>query len=70
MYTPTDQDAPQHIGYPLTEAVWRTNHGYDPIIRKNYEWSQSPQSWSLVRYMIIHDALQHYQSSNTSIGSY
>lgn len=32
------------IGYPLPEALWRTNHGYDPIIRQNFEWSQSPNS--------------------------
>ena len=24
----------------LWQALFRTNHGYDPIIRQHYEWSQ------------------------------
>lgn len=57
-----------HIGSPLIEAVWRTNHGYDPVIRKQYEWSQSPKADSLVRYRIIYDALMDYHARSISIG--
>lgn len=59
---------PIRIGFPLPEAVWRTNHGYDPVIRKNYEWSQSPKADSIVRYMLIHDALKDYHAKATQIG--
>jgi hypothetical protein len=38
------------IGFPLKEAVYRTNHGYDPKIRANYEWGQSPTTWSMRRF--------------------
>ena len=27
--------APQ-IGFPMKEALWRTNHGYDPTIRQHF----------------------------------
>lgn len=70
MYTPSAGGSAVHIGYPLPEAVWRTNHGYDPIIRKNFEWSQSPESYSVVRYMLIHSALEYYYVNATQIGSY
>lgn len=57
-----------HIGFPLKEAVWRTNHGYDPVIRAHYEWSQSPSSWSMQRYMFIHEAFMSYQKAGVKIG--
>ena len=41
---------------------------YDPVIRAHYEWSQSPSSWSMQRYMFIHDALTSYQAENKKIG--
>ena len=43
--------APVRIGFPLGEAVWRTNHGYDPVIRANYLWSQAPNSWYAFRFI-------------------
>jgi len=55
------------IGFPLPEALWRTNHGYDPIIRAHYEWSQAPTSWSMQRYMFGHTAFEYYNSSNIPI---
>ena len=30
MYTESNGTA-VHIGFPMEEAVWRTNHGYDEI---------------------------------------
>lgn len=67
-YSPSDGSPAVHIGSPLPEAVWRTNHGYDPKIRENYEWSQDPHSWSVRRYMLIHDALVYYNDTETQIG--
>lgn len=69
-YSPGGGAAPVPIGSPLREAVWRTNHGYDPVIRKHYEWSQSPKADSIVRYMLIHDALKDYHANNTQISEY
>jgi hypothetical protein len=63
-----DSGTTVHIGFPMKEAVWRTNHGYDPVIREHYEWSQSPSSWSMQRYMFIHNALATYQTEGKPIG--
>ena len=61
---------PVHIGFPMKEAVWRTNHGYDPKIRAHYMWNKTSHAypWSLQRYMFIHDALVDYQKGNVKIG--
>ena len=69
-YTPTDGSPAVHIGSPLHEAVWRTNHGYDPKIRENYEWSQDPEAWSLRRYMLIHDTLVYYHQHSAPMGKF
>lgn len=72
MYTPngTGNVQPVHIGFPIKEAVWRTNHGYDPVIRQHFLWNQSPSSNSVRRYMYIHDAFIDYQNAGTKIGTY
>jgi len=68
MYCATGNTSCVHIGFPMVEAVWRTNHGYDPVIREHYEWSQAPDSWSMQRYMFIHDQLLAYQNAGVAIG--
>ena len=68
MYTPSSGGSPVHIGFPLKEAVWRTNHGYDPVIREHFEWNQAPSSWSMQRYMFIHEAFISYEQQGTKIG--
>jgi len=55
------------IGFPLEEALWRTNHGYDPTIREHYEWSQSPTSWSMERYMFAYEAFTSYEQLSVEI---
>jgi hypothetical protein len=55
-------------GFPLTEALWRTNHGYDPKIRQDFLWSQGPKTDSQYRYDIIHDQIAAYASAGTPIG--
>ena len=71
-YTPSGMGnaQPVHIGFPMKEAVWRTNHGYDPVIRQHYLWSQSPSADSIRRYMYIHDAFTDYQNAGTKIGTF
>ena len=69
MYSPGHgSDVLEHIGAPMEEALWRTNHGYDPRIRSHFEWSQAPSSWSVKRYMFIHNALKDYELANKKIG--
>ena len=72
IYTPSGVGTdvqPVHIGFPMKEAVWRTNHGYDPVIRQHYLWSQSPTADSIRRYMYIHGSLMDYQNAGTKIGT-
>lgn len=59
---------PVHAGFPLPEAVWRTNHGYDPKIRGDFLWSQGPNTDSQHRYDIIHDQIAAYAAAGTPIG--
>ena len=56
------------IGHPLEDAVFRTNHGYDNVIRSKYLWSQAPSSWSMERYTMIHNVLSEYQAAGRKIG--
>jgi len=49
----------QHYGAPMPEALWRTNHAYDP------QWLETardntPNDDSELRYMLIHDTLVSY----------
>eukprot|EP01114_Cavostelium_apophysatum_P014540 TRINITY_DN379_c0_g1_i1.p1 TRINITY_DN379_c0_g1~~TRINITY_DN379_c0_g1_i1.p1 ORF type:complete len:548 (+),score=118.60 TRINITY_DN379_c0_g1_i1:165-1808(+) len=57
-------DETVQIGFPLKEALWRTNHGYDPVIREHYEWSQSNNSWSFQRYMFLYRGFTYYEDAN------
>eukprot|EP00051_Salpingoeca_urceolata_P032044 m.14029 g.14029 ORF g.14029 m.14029 type:complete len:505 (+) comp4721_c0_seq1:1601-3115(+) len=57
-----------HLGAPTTEAVWRTNHGYDPLIRKHFEWSLTPSAWSVERYFFIEKAIKEYAVVGKPIG--
>lgn len=59
-----------HIGAPMSDALWRTNHGYDPTIREHFEWSDGPTSNTVFRYMIIHDALQTYNVGSEKAGAF
>jgi hypothetical protein len=61
-YSPPNGGAPVQIGFPLPNAVWRTNNPYDPNMRANFLWSQSPNSNSQQRYEIIHNSIVDVQS--------
>ena len=67
MYTPSSGGPPVHIGFPMKEAARRINHGHDPV---HFEWSQAPSSWSMQRYMFIHDAFVGYDQLGTKIGEW
>ena len=56
------------VGFPMEEALWRTNHGYDPKIRKNYAWKGTGAlHWSMERYMFAYQAFTYYQNHNIEI---
>lgn len=50
-------------GAPLRDAVWRTNHAYDPDI-VSYEMDRKPDGDSVTRYFLLHDALVAYGTNN------
>jgi len=66
-YTDPQTGKVEQIGFPMKEAVFRTNHGFDPIIRQNFEWNQSPSSWSMQRYMFISNGFKWYQKAGIKV---
>merc|ERR1712137_105510 len=56
------------VGFPLEEALWRTNHGYDPVIREHYMWRGTHAlRWSEERYMFAYESFKYYENSNIQI---
>lgn len=47
-------------GLPLPEAVWRTNHGYDPEFLRT-AMSAVPSGDSFTRYKLLHDTIAGYK---------
>jgi hypothetical protein len=58
------------MGQALPDAVWRTNHGYDPTIVKHELGPAKPGDDSFVRYWILHDSFQYYENVQKPIGFY
>ena len=58
MYTDAEGQT-KHLGAPLPEAVFRTNHGYDPKIRKTYMWGVKTHAFrdSVDRYFILSNTI-------------
>jgi hypothetical protein len=53
------------IGYPLPEAVWRTNHGMSPVIMK----TQEPLfNNTIFRYRVLHNLFAGYEAAGLEIG--
>ncbi|GAM26629.1 hypothetical protein SAMD00019534_098040, partial [Acytostelium subglobosum LB1] len=61
-----NSNPPIQMGYPIPQAVWRTNHGYDATIRKEQTFVQSPDGDSMVRYMLFHDNFVHFESTGAN----
>lgn len=54
-----------HIGHPLPEAVWRTNHGFDTVVLK----TQEPLfTGTVYRYDLMYSLFEQLQQENTRIG--
>jgi hypothetical protein len=54
-------------GFPLPEAVWRTNHAYDSGITSERLPSPMPEEDTFNRYLLLHDTFVGYAASGTSI---
>ncbi|KAM9990958.1 hypothetical protein ACTFIY_007014 [Dictyostelium cf. discoideum] len=67
IYTDPKTGEQTQMGYPLDNAVYRTNHGYDETIRQN-EWEPAiPNGDSWTRYMLFYNTFSYYTASNTTI---
>ncbi|KNC55383.1 uncharacterized protein AMSG_11041 [Thecamonas trahens ATCC 50062] len=55
-------------GFPMTDAVYRTNAAYAPETRKYYSWSQSRMSNSELRYLLIRDGFVNYAEDGVLVG--
>lgn len=58
-----------NIGVPRSEAVYRTNHGYDPYTIQHYMWNgTNAYKYSIDRYMLFPQMFDDYTASQTTIG--
>jgi len=55
-----------YYGNPLTEALWRTNHGFDPVFLNSAMYDH-PGTDTQTRYVLLHDSFVNYQSQNSPI---
>eukprot|EP01132_Coremiostelium_polycephalum_P004340 gene4340-5432_t len=68
IYTDPKTKLKTQMGYPLPEAVYRTNHGYDSIIRANQYQLPTPTDDSMIRYMLFPEIFNDYQNAGKLIG--
>jgi hypothetical protein len=59
-----------HLGRPLPHATMRTNHGYDPTIRKTYNWKTTTHAFqdSVNRYFMLSEQVSMYEANNIPVG--
>jgi hypothetical protein len=58
----------ENIGAPRAEAVYRTNHGYDPYTVQHYMWNTTnAYKYSITRYMLFPQIFDDYTASNKLI---
>ncbi|EDQ87662.1 uncharacterized protein MONBRDRAFT_33219 [Monosiga brevicollis MX1] len=57
----------KQYGFPLKDAVWRTNHGYDGVIVEHAVEGRKPSSDSQTRYVLLHDAFVDYEARGVLI---
>eukprot|EP01028_Stygiella_incarcerata_P006231 TRINITY_DN2551_c0_g1_i2.p1 TRINITY_DN2551_c0_g1~~TRINITY_DN2551_c0_g1_i2.p1 ORF type:complete len:515 (+),score=117.18 TRINITY_DN2551_c0_g1_i2:142-1686(+) len=70
MYRDAKTNQTKHLGSPMGDAIYRTNHGYDPTIRETYLWPPGDPEFddSVLRYFILVDALKQYEKDDEKIG--
>jgi hypothetical protein len=60
----TNQTGNVHIGQPIAEAVWRTNHGFDPKVMATQEPLFND---TVFRYDLMHDIFADLQSKKALV---
>jgi hypothetical protein len=65
-FTDPSTKKPFRAGYAMKDAVFRTNHAYDPTINKWVTSHISEKSDTFVRYLLLKDGFTHY--GNNAIG--
>lgn len=55
-------------GFSMLEAVFRTNHGYDPIILDHLRSKLEEQDDSMIRYRILKNGFNWYQQNGIKMG--
>jgi len=65
----TDQKGNKYVGgYSMSEAIFRTNHAYDPIIRKHSVIKLlNKNSDTMTRYFILKDMFNMYSDQKIKI---
>ncbi len=59
----------QVYGFPLPEAVYRTNHGYDKVTQDSYQWyGYGAYEDSKRRYNDIHKLFAQYETDGVLVG--
>ena len=59
---------PTQIGVPRVDAVYRTNHGYDPYTVEHFMWNNTASfDDSIKRYLAVPEIFDSYERSNTKI---
>lgn len=65
-----DPSTGEVYGFPLPEALYRTNHGYDPVTQENYQWyGYHAYEDSKRRYKSIHDSFVEFETTGQLIGA-
>jgi hypothetical protein len=56
-------------GFPLSNAVYRTNHGYDPVTQENYQWyGYHAYEDSKRRYNDMYKMFSAYEAEGVKVG--
>lgn len=61
-----EKDGHKQMGYPLTEAVWRSNHAVDPV---HLETQEPLFNDTAFRYMLLHDLIQEHATQGVKMSA-
>ena len=61
---PGNATRPTHIGAPMREAVWRSNHALDPVLMRTQEPLWPDTVW---RYQTLHNQIAQYPSHSGAV---
>ncbi|CAE7540161.1 unnamed protein product, partial [Symbiodinium microadriaticum] len=65
-----DPSTGEVYGFTLPDAVYRTNHGYDPVTQENYQWyGYHAYQDSKERYETIYQYFKNYEEQKVAVGA-